>query len=634
VSRGSRPPAEPPVQGAGISTSGSPGGTPGSSRSLERRGGFDQAFVDEVRRSASLSAIVQEHVTLKRVGRSLKGLCPFHGEKTPSFHVDEQKGLFHCFGCQAGGDVYAFLIMKEAMSFPEAVRHLAGRSGIPIPESRPRTARDELRDRILEINRQAQAAFVEALRGPGSGAEAARAYLTARGLAPEVVEAFGIGWAPEGWDFLAERLAGRFEERELTAAGVVSPRRSGRGVYDRFRGRITFPIRAVSERVVAFGARLIADGEPKYLNSPETPVYRKGEHLFALERARGPIRQAGEAIVVEGYLDAIALHAQGITHAVAVLGTALTPAQARLLSRYAERVVLNFDGDAAGRRAARRSLEVLLEQGLQVRVLELPPGSDPDDFVRREGGEAYLRAAERAGSFFDFLLRVARAEHDVTTPTGRVDALASVLPYAARIEDRVLRSELADVAADALRLPRARVQDELRRRLRREPSRAGEAVRRQMVAASPAEKTLMAWLAADQQAREIARGHVDESLLGELARPQIFRSLLGEPTGAFDLSRVLERIEDEDQRSLLSRCAMDPELDPVQRDGLEERVLALVEEIGGSPRVRAARRKVEVEREWAQAVERGDDEAARRLSAELHEIARELFVQDGRGCER
>jgi DNA primase len=613
-----------PGKGAGISTTGSSGGPSGSSGF--KGGGFPQDFVEEVRRSASLAAVIGEHVTLKRSGRTLKGLCPFHGEKTPSFHVDEDKGFFHCFGCDAGGDVYRFLMMKEALSFPEAVRHLAGRAGIAVPENRPRGPKDELRDRILDINQQAQAAYVDALlsRAASSDAKAARDYLAGRGIVDQVIESFGIGWAPDSWDFLATRLSGRYSENDLKTAGIVSPRRSGSGVYDRFRSRVTFPIRAVSEKVVAFGGRIIGDGEPKYLNSPETPIYRKGEQIYGLERARGAIRQAGEAVLVEGYLDAISLHAHGVTNAVAVLGTALTSAQARLLSRYAERVVINFDGDAAGRKATLRSLEVLLEQGLNVKVLELPPGSDPDDYVRAKGGESYLREVESAGSFFDFLLRVAQSEHDVSVPTGRVDALQTVLPYVIRMEDRVLRSELADNAADALRLPRALVQDEVRRKTSRNRDSSGEASRRQLLVATQAEKTLLAWLVADQDVRTLCASLIDPPSLQELARPQLFQRLLEAPPGSLDLGSVLEGIEDDEQRTLLSRCAVDPELAPVHREDFEGRVRALVEEIGLSPKRRAARRKAEVEKDLAEAFRRGDQAAAQALNAELHDIARAL----------
>ena len=587
-------------------------------------GGFPQDFVEEVRRSVSLAAVIGEHVTLKRSGRTLKGLCPFHGEKTPSFHVDEQKGFFHCFGCQVGGDVYKFVMLQEALSFPEAVRNLAGKAGLAVPESRPRGPQDELRDLILDINQHAQAAYRDALLSPSATADAqsGREYLAGRGITDEVAETFGLGWAPDSWDFLAQRLSGRYSENDLKAAGVVSARRSGSGVYDRFRKRVIFPIRAVSEKVIAFGARIVGEGEPKYLNSPETPVYTKGHHLYGLDRARVAISKATEAVLVEGFLDVISLHAHGVTNAVAVQGTALTPDQARLLARYARSVVINFDGDSAGRKATRASLEVLLEQGLEVRVLELPQGTDPDDFVRAEGSEAYLRQIERAGSFFDFLLKIASEENDLSGPTGRVDALQAVLPYVIRVEDRVLRSELADAAADALRLPRALVQDEVRRKTRRVSDRREEPSRRPMLAATQAEKTLLAWLIADQEVRSLCASLVDTDFLDELARPQLFRSLLEAPAGSFDLGGVLEAIDDDEQRTLLSRCAVDPDLDPVLRDGLEERVRALVEEIGLSPKRRAARRKATVEQDLAEAIGRGDSAAAHALNAELHEIAR------------
>ena len=254
-------------------------------------------------------------------------------------------------------------------------------------------------------------------------------------------------------------------------------------------------------------------------------------------------------------------------------------------------------------------------------VMELPQGTDPEVDVRPEGGEAYLRAVERAGSFFDFLLKVAAEEHDLGAPTGRVDALAQVLPHATRMEDRVLRSELADAAADALRLPRSLVQDEVRRKMRRQSDRSEEASRRPLLAAMQAEKTLVAWLVASQEVRTGCASLIDPCSLEALASPQLFGCVLEEPAGSFDLGRVLERIDDDEQRTLLSRCAVDPEHDPVRRDGLEDRVRALVEEIGLSPKRRAARRKAEVERDLAEAIGRGDPATAQALNAQLHDMA-------------
>ena len=430
--------------------------------------GFPPGFVDDVRRAVSIAQVVEQHVSLKKAGRTLKGLCPFHSEKSPSFHVDEAKGFYHCFGCGAGGDVFKFVMQLEALNFPEAIRSLAQRAGLAVPERTAPSPADELRERVVAINAAAQEIFRAELTSSTSasnGAADALAYLSRRGIGPEVIESFGLGWAPESWSFLGPKLRGRFDERELLASGLLVASDRAKAPYDRFRSRVTFPIRAVSERIVGFGGRIVGDGEPKYLNSPETPVYTKGQHLFGLDRARLGIRRAGFAVLVEGYLDAIALHAHGVDSAVAVLGTALTPEQARLLSRFTRRVVLNFDGDEAGLRASRRSVAVLLAEGIDVRVMALPAGVDPDDRVRAIGGEAYQKEVERAEGFFEFVLRAAAKEHDLSSPTGRIAALQDLLPYLTGVDDPLLRSELVDSAAHGLGVRQELVKDEVRRQL-------------------------------------------------------------------------------------------------------------------------------------------------------------------------
>lgn len=576
--------------------------------------------------------VVEQHVSLKRAGRTLKGLCPFHSEKTPSFHVDEAKGFYHCFGCGAGGDIFRFVMQLEALTFPEAVRTLAERAGLRMPDrvldgpGAERQRRDEeLRSRVLEINQAAQELFADQLAGGGrsQAAREALAYLERRGIGAEIVRNFGLGYAPDSWDFLAKRLGQRFPAEDLLASGLLVPSDRGRAPYDRFRHRVTFPIRAVSDRVVAFGGRLLGDGEPKYLNSPETPVYTKGRHLFGLDRARAAIRGAGQAVLVEGYVDAIALHAHGIENAVAVLGTALTREQAQLLGRFTRRVVLSFDGDAAGLAAARRSLEVLLAEGLDVRVLELPQGRDPDDHVRAVGGEAYLRSVATADSFFDFLIRRATREHDRATPTGRVAALNELLPYLVAVPDRVLRSQLEDAACLGLGIPQGLLRDEVRRAVRQgqrqvEPATDGK----ELETLPHAESALLAWLLADGEAREAFRAMVDEDALADLPRSAIFRAVMDDGDEPFSVQAVVDRLGDDWHRRVVMHHAVAIDREPIERERLEDRIRSFVEQLGLSPRHAARRRKAEVDRELERALRIGDADTARRLMAEAHELGR------------
>ena len=601
--------------------------------------GFPAGFVDDVRRSVSIAQVVEQHVSLKRAGRTLKGLCPFHSEKTPSFHVDEAKGFYHCFGCSAGGDVFKFVMQLEAASFPEAVRLLAARAGLAVPERTAPSPADELRERIFLINAAAQELFAAELASPSkgvNGAAEALAYLERRGIGSDVIASFGLGWAPDSWSFLAGRLAGRFEERELLASGLLVPSDRGNSPYDRFRKRVTFPIRAVSERIIGFGGRIVGDGEPKYLNSPETPAYTKGRHLFGLERARTGIRRAGHAVLVEGYLDVISLHAHGVDTAVAVLGTALTPEQARLLSRFTRRVVLNFDGDEAGLRAARRSVAVLLAEGLDVRVMALPPGVDPDDHVRAVGGTEYAKAVEQAEGFFEFVLRAASKEHDLASPTGRVAALHELMPYVTAVEDPLLRSELVDAACHGLGVRHALVKEEVRRQIgqgkRPIPSRNIPAPSGSIRApagnieedsdVSHAESRLISWMLSSGRVRDLFREAVDPEALGRIPRAAIFEAILSEPDGDLDLSGMLDRLPEDWHRRLVSTIAVGSDHEPPSLEGLEGRVVDLVDQLGMTPRDVALRRKAEVDRQIEDARRKGDHETVKQLLAEAIELGR------------
>jgi DNA primase len=423
-------------------------------------------FAERVREQTDIVRIISDYVALRKRGSNYVALCPFHQERTPSFAVHPVKQIFKCFGCGIGGDVFTFLMRIEGCSWWEAVRLVAEKMGIPVPSLSSREgseAQAAWRQRLLQITAWACEFFERCLREPRG--EIARAYLAARGVRPETMRRFRLGYAPEGWTALTDYLLGRRVTREeLERSGLVVRREDGSGYYDRFRHRLIFPIRDVQGRIVGFGGRALGDEEPKYLNSPETALYAKGRHLFGLFEAREAIRRAGYAVLVEGYFDWLTLFEQGIEHSVATLGTALTEEQVRLLRRYTERLVINFDADAAGRRAMVRNLEPALRGGLDVALLRLPEGDDPDSFVRRMGAEAYRERLRAATPYLDFLLDEALADVPLPPPpSAQARVLRVVLPYVAGIPDAVERTASADRVANRLGMDAQVVRDEVRR---------------------------------------------------------------------------------------------------------------------------------------------------------------------------
>ncbi len=405
-----------------------------------------------VRDRANLAEVVSDVVALRRRGRGAVGLCPFHTEKTPSFTVSEERGFYHCFGCGEHGDVFAFVMKTESLAFPDAVRRVAERFGIPLPEELTSAARTA---EPLAAANAAAAAFFRAELAAAGGARA-RAYLRERGLDEGTIVRFGLGWAPGNGDALARHLRARgVRQDDAIAAGLVLRRDGREGVFDRFRERVIFPIADAAGKVIAFGGRILPGAPvgpnppPKYLNSPESPLFRKGHTLYGLPQAREAIRRSGRAIVVEGYLDVIALAEAGIAEAVAPLGTALTVDQLRLLRRFADNVIACFDGDAAGRRAAARSFPVFLEAGLWGRGAFLPAGEDPDTFVRRQGRdalEACLAAAEPLVEAFVVEL----AGPDREAVGRRADAAREVARLLRRVTNPYEHGVLARLAAERL----------------------------------------------------------------------------------------------------------------------------------------------------------------------------------------
>jgi DNA primase len=484
--------------------------------------------VAKVRDAIDAIEIVGEHVRLKRRGRRFVGLCPFHDEKTPSFSVDPENGLYYCFGCHAGGDMIDFVMRLERLEFPEAVEQLARRYGVPLPARSPHARRrHEEAENLRSLLGEAQTWFTRQLasdigRGP-------REELSRRGFGSETWAEYGFGLAPEGWRGLLDHLRRNHPESAIIDAGLAVRPEGGGNPYDRFRGRITFPIHSSDGRLVAFGGRAYGDGEPKYLNSPESPLFRKRSTLFALHRARRDIGTTGYALVVEGYFDCLSLHRAGITQTVATLGTALTEEHARLLRRSATRILLCYDGDDAGRRAAVSGARVLLEAGLEVAMVVPPPGKDPDDIVREEGPEAFRSLLEQPVGLLDFLLEDLPPDPAARRRTGV--EFAEIIGSA---RDPVLRFSLLEDLARRLDLPLEVLRERAGGRGKLRPSASG-AVRQPLAAGEAMLVRLL--LGADGEIRRELLEAVDTELLRDLRIRRVFEIAAsadlnaGEPVG-------------------------------------------------------------------------------------------------------
>lgn len=507
--------------------------------------------LDEIQARVDIAELIARYVPLKRAGRHFKGLCPFHKERTPSFHVNVDKQIFHCFGCGVGGNVFSFLMRQERLTFPEAVRHLAEQAGVALPEP-SEASRNGHTDQLYAIMEKT-CRYYERLLGHAREGRVARAYLRKRGVTDKTRQAFRLGAAPmTGWDRLVQAAKRtNVEAGVLEQAGLVI--RASRGIRDRFRQRLLFPIHDGRGRIVAFGGRSLAEQEPKYLNSPETLVYHKGRCLFGLSQAKDAIVKADEAIIVEGYFDCVVLWQHGVGHVVSPLGTALTSEQARLLSRYTRRVVLAFDADAAGEAATLRGIDVLVEAGFEVRIAQLPVGIDPDELVRSGGPQAFGQLIEQALGVFEFLIRCARHRFDIRRAEGKVHAAQFVLPTVANVQSAMLKAEYVRLLAQQLALDERAVLEELRRIVPRSlgttsasAPMTGRVVARSPVRSQAAERMLTA-LVLDQPSRwdEVNRSGVVEviadaplrrilSVIGEL------RLAASDPTPAQLISRFAD----------------------------------------------------------------------------------------------
>lgn len=436
---------------------------------------FSDIFLEELTARTDITSLVSRYVALKKQGGSYVGLCPFHSEKTPSFTVSPDKQLFYCFGCGTGGGVMQFLMRMENLTFADAVHQLAEQAGLAVPEENDDSVRRAQRETLLRLNREAARHFFVQLMETAAG-DSARAYLTSRGLSPGTVKRFGLGYAPDNWDNLMKAmLSAGFTKGDLLSAGLVVSNKTG-GLYDRFRGRLIFPIIDLRGHVIAFGGRVLDNSLPKYLNSPETPVFSKSRHLFGLNIAKNS--KQGRLILAEGYMDVLSLHQAGFDCAVASLGTSLTPQQALLMSRHTKEVVISYDMDTAGQKAAARAIGILEQAGVSVRVLRLNSAKDPDEYINQFGREAFAALLTAAETQMEYRLAVLASRYQMDVDEQRLQfcrevaqLLATLTSEAERDIYTVRAAAMCKVSPDALKQDVKRVRAQLGRREKQDTAR-------------------------------------------------------------------------------------------------------------------------------------------------------------------
>ena len=580
-------------------------------------------FAEQVKSSVDIVKTIEQYVRLKKAGGSPRytGLCPFHTEKTPSFSVHATHQFYRCFGCGASGDLFKFIMEIERVSFFEALKLVAERNGIAMPKREFADAEAKLRGALFEMHEIAARSFQANLNGP-AGAPA-RQYLAGRNVTPQQAAEFGLGLSDASGSQLLRQLESRFSPELLEQSGLVLKRQEGSGFFDRFRGRLMFPIHNESGKVIGFGARALRAGdEPKYLNSPETALYRKSYVLYNLHRAKEAVRKHDYAVLVEGYMDVIGVYGAGVHNVVASCGTSLTNTQVRSLKGHSERIVVNFDPDAAGARAAEKSIQMLLDEGLRVRVLELGGDLDPDEYVNASGVEAYRERLEKAPVYFHWLADRARQKFDMRTVEGRMDAFKFIAPAIQRISDRLERFAVANDVADYLGVDEKLVRDHFSKGSLEHSSTPRRAV------IPAAERLLLHALLASEQAREETIPALKGlAALDRFVSKNVFQALFAMHSdgGAFRFSDLEGRLSEAD-RDLLSSAIFADEV--LEEEKAAEQARACLRSLKSQdPRSEAAALRARIK-----AAEReGNLQEAMRLAEAEARLRKEELDQRTRG---
>lgn len=600
---------------------------------------YDQYFIDDLKARADLVRIVEMHVPLKKKGANWWGNCPFHGEKTASFSVNPAKGFFKCFGCGKGGSAYNFVMELEGLNFPEAIKRVAEISGVPLPEpiddknyerrKQQKKEQKAVADHVIELNRYALEFWENCLQE--NSAFQAREYLEKREISEETIKRFHIGYSPDSWDALMSHLKEKgADEKLIEASGLVSVNEEKKRVYDRFRGRLMFPVLNVDGQPIAFGARILAAGEPKYLNSPETPAYTKGEHLYGLYQCKEDIRRKKYAILVEGYLDLIALYQFGVTNCAASLGTAFTESQSKLLGRFAKKLVVNYDGDKAGVKAARRAIEILLAEDFEIKVLVLPNGQDPDDFIRANGFTAYKKQHEtNATTYLQFVLETAVQERNLAGPKQKAEAIEEVMPVLSAIRNPIQKRDSFDQAMSFFRVDDSILKRDLWKSVKLGARIETESIKQQVARATQAKMTvaesrLLELLIYDNELREIILPQLEATDYEPLATASVFRAVLElQNRGALiTLESLLALVEDDELASDFVPVLMMSEPPRNAGDAIDE-VLHDAESCVFTLRSMAiSNRILEISQELILAEQSGNSELLGQLVTEQIDLAR------------
>ena len=590
---------------------------------------FPQTFIDDLKRQADIVRVVQDYVALKKKGANWMACCPFHQEKTPSFSVSPAKDIFYCFSCQKGGSVFNFVMEMERVSFPEAIKIVAEKVNMPLPQmeddKRFESRRKEA-DEVVELNSWALEWWEGQLAEGHAEAQAARDYIEGRGISEETRKMFRLGYAPDSWDGLGSYLKRKgATAAQIERSGLVVKKDAG-GFYDRFRGRVIFPVLDAQGRAVAFGGRVMQTGEPKYLNSPETAAYTKGRHLYGLHQTRDEIRRKKFAILVEGYLDLIIPYQFGVRNAVASLGTALTPEQAKLLGRFARRVVVNYDGDRAGISAAKRAIETLLAEDFDTKVLVLPDNADPDEFIKTSGVEAYNERRGAALPYIQFVLDQAMRDRNLRRPADKAAAVEEVLPFVRAVRNKIQKREYFDMAMDALRVEEPALRRELWQTVAKTATgdkNAATAVQDKVVRAESApltvaEQRLLELLVHDAELRRILLSRIEPEDYEDLPTAAIYRALKElEAAGAeIDFSSLGARTGDDPVAADLVPLLLMSEPERAEGEAADE-VLAEAESCLLTLRLmKVERRLKDLAMEIVAAERAGDDERRDKLIME------------------
>ncbi len=585
---------------------------------------YPQTFIDDLRRQADIVRVIQDYVSLKKKGANWMACCPFHKEKTPSFSVSPAKEIFYCFGCHKGGSVFNFVMEIERVAFPDAIRLVAEKSGVPLPklvdDSRFEARRQETDD-VIQLNKWALEWWQQQLERGGAESRVGREYLSEREITDETRKTFQLGFAPDSWDALLTYLRQKgASQLQIDRSGLVVKKEEG-GSYDRFRGRLIIPVMDIQGRPIAFGGRTLKDEDAKYINSPETTAYVKGRNLFGLNLTRDEIRKQGYAILVEGFFDLIVPYQFGIRNVAASLGTALTPDQGKLLGRFARKVVVNYDGDRAGVQAAKKAIEILLAEDLEVKVLVLPDNADPDGFIRKAGASEYQQQRGKAQPHIQFVIDQAVRDRNLHRPVEKAEAVEEVLPYIRAVRSRIQQREYFDIAVDSLRITDASLRRELWQFVRGDvhAKPASERSLTRQAEATPAEQRLLGVLFADEQLRHGVLRILSAEDYEDLATAAIFRALLElENEGnAVDFESLSRKIEgDAVSAKLLPMLLMSDSLHASNEHYAPEECVHTFRLMKLNHRIE------EIKTDLAIAEREGDSERVSTLSSEQIELAR------------